>query len=418
MNKYNVIIVGGGAAGLLAAGSAASLGAKVLLLEKMKKTGRKLLITGKGRCNVSNSAYPNEFFKHVHPSGKFLKHAFQQFYSKEIVELLEKQGVKTGVERGGRIFPLSNKASDIHVALLNWVKSLNVEILSGCIATKLIIDEGNVRGLDYRENGTLKTLYANRVIICTGGKSYPATGSTGDGYSLAQSAGHSIVNTRPALVPIETNPNEIKQLQGLSLKNVNAIVWVNDNKIKEAFGELIFTHFGLSGPIILTLSRTVVDELRSGNNVEISIDLKPALDDQKLDARLLRDLNEYGKKQIDNIFKFWLPGKMIAYFLQKTNIDPSKQGHQVSGNERKEIRKLMKNFRLTVTGHRPFREAIITAGGVPTTEINSKTMESKLTRGLYFAGEVLDLDADTGGYNLQIAWSTGWLAGQSSALRE
>jgi predicted Rossmann fold flavoprotein len=252
------------------------------------------------------------------------------------------------------------------------------------------------------------------VILATGGKSYPATGSNGDGYELARTVGHSIERLRPSLVPLETEGMVAQQLQGLTLKNVRISVWVNEKKRGEDFGEMIFTHFGLSGPIILTLSRMVVDELHLQNKVEISIDLKPALDEQKLDLRLIRDLDEFGKKQISNIFSNWLPSSMIPVFLELLAIDPEKEGHQVSSKERKQIRHLLKNFRFTINGHRSFKEAIITAGGVPTSEISPKTMESKLVRGLYFAGEMIDLDAETGGYNLQIAYSTGWLAGKSA----
>jgi predicted Rossmann fold flavoprotein len=230
---------------------------------------------------------------------------------------------------------------------------------------------------------------------------------------LAKAAGHNIVAPAPALVPLETSGNLAEQLQGLSLKNVNAVVWVNGKKIKEEFGEMLFTHFGLSGPIILTLSRFVVEELHKQNSVEISIDLKPALDDQKLDARLLRDLTEHGKKQFENILKLWLPGKLVPAFINMTGIDASREGHQITANNRKQIRILLKDLRFKVTGHRSFKEAIITAGGIPTTEIESKTMESKIVKNLYFAGEVIDLDADTGGYNLQIAYSTAWLAAEA-----
>ena len=253
------------------------------------------------------------------------------------------------------------------------------------------------------------------MILALGGKSYPATGSNGEGYALAQSAGHSIVSARPSLVPLETAENVAPRLQGLTLKNVRATIWVNNKKAGEGFGEMIFTHFGVSGPIILTLSRRVVDELHLQSFIELSIDLKPALDEQKLDARLLRDLNDAGKKKISNLFRAWLPASMIPVFIEMLGIDPEKEGHQLSSRERKKIRNLMKDFRFRISGHRSFKEAIITAGGVSTKEISSKTMESKIISGLYFAGEMIDLDAETGGYNLQIAYSTGWLAGKSSA---
>lgn len=413
MIKYDVVVVGAGPAGLIAAGHAAELGARVLLLEKMERAGRKLLITGKGRCNITNESSQSEFFKHIHPNGRFLKHAFADFFAKDIVSLLNNYDVETVIERGDRVFPVSNKASDIVEALLTWVTQNKVDIQYGSKVEKLMVKEQSISGVVVSHQGATKEISTNHVIVCTGGSSYPATGSTGDGYRLSKALGHTIEPVRPSLVPVETAGNLAEQLQGLSLKNVNAVVWVNGKKLKEEFGEMLFTHFGLSGPIVLTLSRCIVDELGKKNNVEISIDLKPALDDQKLDARLIRDLTEHGKKQMENIFKLWLPTKMIPVFIEKIGLDASKEGHQLNASERKRIRVLMKDFRLTVTGHRSFKEAIITAGGVSTAEIDSKTMESKLIRNLYFAGEVIDLDADTGGFNLQIAYSTAWLAAKS-----
>ena len=413
MDKYDVIVIGAGPAGLLAAGRAAELGGSVLVLEKMKQPGRKLLITGKGRCNITNSGTISEFIKHVYPKGRFLKNAFSQFYSNDIINLLEAYGVEVKLERGGRYFPAGNKASDVLKALLKWLTKLNVEVRCNQRVEGLTIDNGQITGV--LANG--KVIRSNHVILATGGKSYPATGSTGDGYRLAKEAGHTIENARPALVPLETAGDTAQRLQGLNLKNVNAVVWSNDKKVTDDFGEMLFTHYGLSGPIILTLSRTVVDELQKGNKVEISIDLKPALDEQKLDRRLLRDLNEYGKKQVNNIFRSWLPASLIPVFIDLLKLDPSKPCHQISSKERKQIRVLLKNLRFTVTKSRSYKEAIITAGGVPTNEITAKTMESKIVKGLYFAGEVIDLDAETGGYNLQIAYSTGWLAG-NSCLKE
>lgn len=409
MNNYDVIVVGAGPAGLLAAGRAAEKGAKVLMLEKMRQEGRKLLITGKGRCNITNDAAIGEFIKHIYPNGKFLRNAFSQFYSNDILELLQKYGVKSTLERGGRYFPESNKSADVLNALLKWVKQLKVEIRCGHRVEKLIIENQMITGLI--ADG--KKINAKKIILATGGKSYPATGSNGEGYELAKQVGHKIVTPHPALVPLETADNIAQQLQGLNLKNVKAIVWIDNKKAGENFGEMIFTHFGLSGPIILTLSRIAVDALNKNQKVEITIDLKPALDEQKLDNRLLRDLNEHGKMQLVNIFKNWLPSSMIPVFIEKLEIDPNKECHQVNANERKKIKLLMKNLRFTITKHRSFKEAIITAGGIPTNEISPKTMESKIVKGLFFAGEIINLDAETGGYNLQIAYSTGWLAGNS-----
>jgi len=412
MEHFDVIVVGAGPAGLLAAGSAAENGYRVLILEKMKQEGRKLLITGKGRCNVTNSAPAGEFMKHIHPNGRFLKNAFSEYFSGDILKLLKEYGVDTTLERGGRYFPASNKSADVLKALLKWVRECKVEIRCGFRVEKLLSNDGLIRGLV--ANG--QEFQAEKVIMATGGKSYPATGSNGEGFELARSAGHSISALRPSLVPLETEGGISQQLQGLTLKNVRASVWINDRKGGEDFGEMIFTHFGLSGPIILTLSRMVVDALHQGSRVEIGLDLKPALDEQKLDVRLQRDLDEHGKKRISNIFKGWLPSSLITIFLDQLGIDPAKEGHQVSAKERKRIRNLMKNFRFRITDHRSFKEAIITAGGIPTAEISSRTMESKLIKGLFFAGEMIDLDAETGGYNLQVAYSTGWLAGRSTGI--
>ena len=410
MRITDVIVVGGGPAGLLAAGRAAEQGAKVLVLEKMYAPGRKLLITGKGRCNVTNEAPISEFITHIFPDGRFLRSAFANYFSHDIIELLARYGVPCTLERGGRYFPASNKSADILDTLLKWLNELGVEIRCSQRVEKLLVENGAITGI--KTNG--ENYPAPNVILATGGKSYPGTGSTGDGYELARQVGHTIEKPIPALVPLETKGSIAQILQGLNLKNVKAVIWVDGKKAGEDFGEMIFTHFGLSGPIILTLSRIAVAALQNNKKVEITIDLKPALDEQKLDARLIRDLNEHGKKQLANIFREWLPASMIPVFFGMLELDPEKECHQVTGNERKQIRNLMKNLRFEVSHNRSFKEAIITAGGVMTNEISPKTMESKLVKGLYFAGELIDLDAETGGYNLQIAYSTGWLAGNSA----
>jgi len=412
--KYDVIVIGAGPAGLLAAGKAAESGAKVLVIERMRTPGRKLLITGKGRCNITNMAPLSEFLTKVHPNGKFLRSAFSRFFSGDMIDLLNAQGLETVTERGDRVFPVTNKAIDVLNALLKWINKYHVEFLYDCRVSELIISDGKVNGIVAEDAGGTKKIMANAVIICTGGKSYPATGSTGDGYKLAESAGHKIEALRQALVPLETAGDLAGKLQGLSLKNVTARLWVNGKKQAEDFGEMLFTHFGLSGPIILTLSRIAVDAVRAGHSVEISVDLKPALDEQKLDARLIRDLNENGKKQLENAFRLWLPSSLIPVFFELLSLDPKKECHQVSSKERRKIMLLMKEMRLKVTGCRSFKEAVITAGGVSLAEVDSSTMESKRVKNLYFAGEVLDLDADTGGFNLQVAWSTGYVAGEAA----
>lgn len=407
-----MIVIGAGPAGLLAAGRAAERGAKVILLEKMAQEGRKLLITGKGRCNITNDAPISEFIKHVYPDGRFLRNAFSQFYSKDILALLDRYGVEVTLERGGRYFPASNKSADVLNALLRWLKEMNAEIRTSQRVEKIIINNSTIQGVEVNS----RIYEAANVIMATGGRSYPATGSNGEGFELARRLGHTVERVRPALVPLETEGELAQKLQGLNLKNVKAVVWVNGKKAGEDFGEMIFTHFGLSGPIILTLSRIAVDELDKKNEVKIMVDLKPALDEQKLDDRLIRDLNEYGKKKIINVFRYWLPAKMVPVFIEMLKLDPEKECHQISSKERGQIRLLLKNLPFKISGHRSFKEAIITAGGISTNEISPKTMESKLIPGLFFAGEMIDLDAETGGYNLQIAYSTGWMAGNSCRL--
>ena len=409
MTSRQVIVIGGGAAGLMAAGQAAELGAETLLLEKMDRPGRKLRIAGKGRCNLTNVAPVSEFITHFGPNGRFLRQAFAQFFNTDLVAFFEELGVRTVAERGGRVFPASGQAQDVVDALVWWIGKQGVTLRTRSPVERLLVEGGRVVGVQVSSYPT------DAVIVATGGASYPATGSTGDGYRLAESVGHTIVPIRPALVPLETAGDIAPRLQGLSLRNVTVRVWVNRQKQAEAFGEMLFTHFGLSGPIILSLSRQVVDALRLGQRVILSIDLKPALDERKLDARLLRDLDAHGKQQFRTLLKELLPRKLIPVCIDLTGIPPDKMAHQITSEERQRLRTWLKDFRLEVTGHRPFTEAIITAGGVDTREVDPRTMASRLVEGLYFAGEVLDVDADTGGYNLQAAFSTGWLAGRSAA---
>jgi predicted Rossmann fold flavoprotein len=412
MTHYDVIVIGAGPAGLLAAGRAAELGAKVLVLEKMRQEGRKLLITGKGRCNITNDAPAGEFLKHVYPNGRVLKFAFSTFFSGDMIALLNGLGLETVLERGGRYFPASGRSKDVLEALLKWCRKNGVEIRCGEGVEQLLVSGGQMEGVR-TSSGDFQ---ARSVILATGGKSYPATGSNGEGHRLAKEAGHEIVRCRPALVPLETVETISAGIQDLLLKNVNVVLWVDGKKVGEEFGEMTFTEFGLSGPVILTLSRRVVDALGEGREVKITIDLKPALDDQKLDRRLLRDLDENGKKELGTVFRSWLPAALVPVFIEVLEIDPKKMCHQVASHERKRIRHLLKNLAFSIKKPRTFKEAVITAGGVPLGEIDAKTMASKIVSGLYFAGEIIDVDADTGGYNLQIAFSTGWLAGQSAAI--
>ena len=425
MTERRVIVIGGGVAGLMAAGQAAELGAETLLLEKMKRPGNKLRITGKGRCNLTNVTPLSEFIVHFGPNGRFLRQAFSRFFTPELVAFFEELGVRTVTERGGRVFPASGRAQDVVDALVRWVGERGVTLRTRSPVKQLLVEGGRVVGVRVSGNQVSsekpgfspagQAYRADGVIVATGGASYPATGSTGDGYRLAAAVGHSIVPLRPALVPLETAGDVAPRLQGLSLRHVTVRMWVNGKKRAEAFGEMLFTHFGLSGPIILSLSGRVVDALRQGQRVVLSIDLKPALDERKLDVRLLRDLDMHGKRQFRTLLEALLPRKLIPVCIDLTSISPYKVGHQITAQERRRLRTWLKDFRLEVTGYRPSTEAIITAGGVDTREIDPRTMASRLVEGLYFAGEVLDVDADTGGYNLQAAFSTGWLAGRAAA---
>ena len=414
MQEHDVAIVGAGAAGLLAAIRAADRELSVVVLDKMSLPGRKLMITGKGRCNITNSADIDDFLMQVYPDGRFLYPAFKKFFSYEIIGLLEESGVESMLERGGRYFPKSEKADDVVDALYKKALKNGVNFIFNAKVNKIHYNNNDeVSGIEYVEGSKMKTLDVFNVIICTGGKSYPGTGSSGDGYVFARDAGHKIENLFPVLVPLETKEMHAAEMQGLTLKNINAKVLINGELKHEEFGDLLFTHFGLSGPVILTISRNVVYALDKGNDVKIQIDFKPALDVEKLDARVMRDLNENGKKKIGNLFRKLLPQKAIPVFLNVLSLDENKLANQISAVERKAIVELLKGMDFTVVGHRGFKEAVITAGGVCLKEINPKTMQSKLKKGLYFAGEVLDLDANTGGYNLQIAFSTGWLAADS-----
>jgi predicted Rossmann fold flavoprotein len=426
-SEYQVIVAGGGAAGLMAAGQAARQGAKTLILEKMQSPGRKLGITGKGRCNLTNVATLPEFVSHFGERGRFLRQAFSRFFTADLVAFLEELGVPTVTERGGRVFPASGRAQDVVAALVRWVRGVGVTVVTEAPVERVILHGDHVVGVQVapvpsgrrqrgtREDSRGRMFSGAAVILATGGASYPATGSTGDGYRLARALGHTIVPIRPALVPLETAGGLAPRLQGLSLRNVRARLWLNGKRVTDLFGEMLFTHFGVSGPIILTLSKRAVDGLRQGQEVTISLDLKPALDERKLDERLLRDLRSHGKQRLRTVLKELLPQALIPVCLELTAIPPDRLASELTLQERRRLRAWLKDFRLDVTGYRPLTEAIVTAGGVDTREVNPRTMASRLVRGLYFVGEVLDVDGDTGGYNLQAAFSTGWVAGRAAA---
>lgn len=405
-----IIVIGGGAAGIMAAGRAAELGADVILIEKMPKVGIKISITGKGRCNLTSGEEMDKFIEAFGPNGRFLINVFARFFSEDLINFFESIGVRTAIERGKRVFPLSGSAKDVVNALEIYLNKQGVQILPNTSVKGIIAQDNRAVGVDTNKG----IFYGDAVILCTGGASYPKTGSTGDGYNMAKKIGHTIIPIRAALVPLEVKEAYIKDLQGLALNHVTASVYLDGKKIAEAFGEMLFTHFGLSGPIILTLSKTVVDSLAKGT-VEIFLDLKPALSKEKLDLRFLREIKEHSNKNVDNMFKNLLPQSMIPVFIKLVGIPHDKKVHQITQKERGEVIALLKGMRFTIAQPRPLEEAIVTAGGVSIKEIDPKTMESKIIKGLYICGEVIDVDGKTGGYNLQAAFSTGWVAGTAAA---
>ncbi|GFI01590.1 putative protein [Lachnospiraceae bacterium] len=419
----HIIVVGGGAAGMMAAVSAARAGAEVTLLEKNEKTGKKIYITGKGRCNLTNACEPEEFFQNVISNGKFLYSAFYQMDNRTVMAFFENAGCRLKVERGERVFPVSDHSSDVIGALNRRMEREHVKVcLNTCVKELLIenqekesIEEashkGSVKGVVLSDG---RKMEADAVILATGGKSYASTGATGDGYLFAETAGHTVKEVKPALVPFTVKESWCMELQGLSLKNVSVLLKSDKKKIYEGFGEMLFTHFGVSGPLILSASSYYAKKY-ADMQVPLIIDLKPALTREQLDKRILRDFEENKNRQFKNALDGLLPAKMIPIIIRLSGISPEKRVNEVTKKERNNLIDCFKNLTLTVTGTRGFQEAIITQGGICVKEVNPSTMESKLVKGLYFAGEVLDLDGVTGGFNLQIAWSTGYLAGNSAA---
>ena len=403
-----VVVIGGGAAGLMTAVIAGREGAKVTLLEKMNYVGKKMGITGKGRCNITNACDMSDFIKNTPGNGKFLYGAYERFTNEDLLQLLHDAGLETKVERGGRVFPASDSALDVRNTFMKLMKHYGVDVHLEEPVKKLLVDDGVVTGVMTDK----ETYHADAVVIATGGKSYPATGSTGDGYMLAAQVGHTITDIRPSLVPIVTEESWVKDLMGLSLRNVELSV-VAKNKVQaKMFGEMMFTHFGITGPIVLSLSHTVGKLMRKKNigTIGLDINLKPALSPETLDKRLQKDFDLYSKKQLINGMKDLLPSRLIPLIIELAGIDPQKPINQISKEERQQIGYMLQHMPLTVKGLRPVEEAIVTAGGISLKEFNPKTMESKLVKGLYGAGEVLDIDAFTGGYNLQAAFSTGYVA--------
>lgn len=403
---YKVVVVGGGPAGMMAAYSAAINGNQVILLEKNEKLGKKLYITGKGRCNVTTSVDSREFLNGVVSNSKFLYGAINVFSSKDLMNLLEENGLRLKVERGNRVFPQSDKASDVTKTIEKLLKNLGVDVRLNENVEKIIVDS-KVKGIV--SNGV--THECDRVIICTGGISYPLTGSTGDGYKFAKNVGHTIIDLKPSLVGIELNGSDFVELQGVSLKNVSLSAVLDNKTLYTDFGEMMFTHFGVSGPIVLSCSSVI--NRKNVSNIRLIIDLKPALDEQTLQKRLLNEFKENNVKNLSSVMRSLLPKAMINVVLRQANVNGNKNCSEITVEQRNRIVFALKNLTFMAKKLRSIDEAIVTAGGVCVKEINPKTMESKLISGLFFAGEVLDLDAFTGGYNLQIAWSTGFVAGKN-----
>ena len=403
-----IVVIGGGAAGLMAAVIAGREGARVILLEKMNMVGKKMGITGKGRCNITNSADISDFIKNTPGNGKFLYGAYERFSNIDLLALLHEWGLKTKVERGGRVFPESDSALEVRNLFMKMLKEYNVTVHLNEAVTKIVTTDNVVTGVV-----TTKESYAcEAVIIATGGASYPLTGSTGDGYRLAEGVGHSITDIRPSLVPIVTEESWVKDIMGLSLRNVEVSIVSKEKVQAKMFGEMMFTHFGVTGPTILSLSHTVGKLLckKKTAPIAVSINLKPALTAEVLDKRLQKDFDLYSKKQLANGMKDLLPSNLIPIIISLAKLDPAKPINQITKEERQQLCHVLQHMTLTVKGLRPVEEAIVTAGGISLKEFNPKTMESKLVKGLYGAGEVLDIDAFTGGYNLQAAFSTGYVA--------
>ena len=406
MDNFDICIIGGGPAGIMAAGAARTKYEKVLLLEKNNQLGKKLFITGKGRCNITNSAPIEDFFDNIISNRKFLYSSLYTFTNESVIELLNKYGVATKVERGNRVFPESDKSSDVLKAFQKYLNDMRVEIRlnSNVSHIQFTGEDFSVYLSDDR------IINCKKLIIATGGKSYPATGSTGDGYNFAKSLGHTVTELKPSLVPIELTNEWVGDLMGLSLKNVLLKAYKGEKLQHEEFGEMIFTHYGISGPIVLSMSN-YVNRIKS--KLHLYLDLKPALDNEKLDARILRDFEKYNNKILKNSLNDLLPQKLISVVIKNSGIDPFIAVNQINQVQRKQLLDSIKNFKLEFKGFRPLEEAIITSGGIHVKEINPSTMESKLIPGLYFAGEIIDVDGLTGGFNLQIAFSTGYLAGIS-----
>lgn len=409
IDKYDVIVVGGGASGMMAAGRAVQVGCRVLLLEKMERLGSKLAMTGKGRCNITNMEEPEAFLLHYGKKGKFLRNCYARFFNQDLIDFFEEKGVATVVERGKRVFPTDDDAEGIVRCLRVHLEKNDVEIRTGFRVDDILVRDGCVVGV----NGNGVNISGDSVIVATGGMSYPVTGSTGDGYRLAMDLGHRVRKPEPSLVPIEIEQAFVNTLQGLSLKNVELNAFAGGRRFAHVFGEMLFTHFGISGPIVLTMSRDIVKMLAK-HEVRLSINFKPAVTKAQLEQRLLREFSLYGKMKYRNVLRHLLPGRLVDVFVRVSDIPADKRVCEISRLERQRIIEFLHGFPLTVKGTRPIDEAIVTDGGVALDEIDPLTMQSKFVKGLFFCGEVIDIAGDTGGYNLQAAFSTGYVAGENA----
>lgn len=411
MQRYKVLVVGGGPSGMMAAIRAAQLGDGICLLEKNNGLGKKLLISGKGRCNLTNVGDIDNFLNNFSKSGEFLRDAFKALPNTALMDFFEKDGLKLKTERGGRVFPDNDKSVSVLQVLKLKLQNENIEIIYNS-PVQSIIHKDRIWQVILRDK---RVFAARKIILATGGASYAATGSDGFGFKLAASLGHKVVPLRPGLVPLEAKEDFVYSLSGLSLKNVAVSFNQGRNKWQSDIGEMLFTHFGVSGPLILEGSSKIIDWFQEKEPVVLSIDFKPGLSGQQLEERLLRDFQSMGSKNFKNILKELLPAKLIEIFIALSNIPADKKAHQITQTERMVMGRLLKDLRLTITKPRPLDEAIVTRGGVSTKQINPKTMESRINPGLYFCGEIIDVDAATGGYNMQAAFSTGWLAGENAA---
>ena len=415
-NNFDVAVIGAGPAGIFAAITAAQSGARVVILDKNERPGRKLVITGKGRCNITNAEFNlRKLVENYGKNGPFLFHAFSVFGPKEIIDFFNKAGLKTKIERGNRVFPVSDDAEEVVRVLSGCLKNKKVSIMYGTRVNTVNFKNNHITGITIKNPNGNQAVAAKNYIFCTGGKSYASTGSTGDGFVWAQKLGHKIEKLCPALVPIKTKEEWVKELQGLSLKNIEIIIKTGEKKQFSEFGECLFTHFGMSGPIIIDMSKKIGELLTEKEEVKLCLDLKPALDFVKLDERVQRDFRKFKNRVFKNCLCDLLPQKLIPVIVKKSGINPEKQAHNITKEERRNLVKLLKNLEMTVKNLLGFDSAIITAGGISLKEIDDKTMKSKIIDNLFFAGEIIDIDGPTGGFNLQVCWSTGFLAGENAA---